>query len=75
MTYANNCDKKFKFFTFMSKKRKTNALVAIAIFAALALNSACESNGWPLVGNIFGWFLIVGGLFMVVDTEIKEREQ
>lgn len=75
LTYANNCDKKSKILRFMSKKRKINALVAIAIFAALALNSACESNGWPLVGNIFGWLLIVGGLFMVVDHRFKEEEQ
>ena len=59
----------------MSKKRKINALVAFAIFAALALESACKTNGMAFVGNVFGWSLIVGGLFMVVDTEIKEREQ
>lgn len=58
----------------MSKNRKINALVAIIIFAGLALNAAFESEGIALAGNIFGYFLIVGGLFLVVDNRIKNTE-
>ena len=57
----------------MKKARLINAMVAIVILVALSLNAACESNGWPLVGDIFGWSLLIGGSFLVVDNYIKER--
>jgi len=56
------------------RKRQKNAVVALTIFAALALNSACNNSGWALVGEIFGWSLIVGGLFLVVDNKLKKME-
>ena len=57
------------------KARKINGIVAVVVFVALAGNAFCESNGWALVGNIFGWAIIVAALWMVVDNKIKEREQ
>ena len=77
LTCANFSAKKVKFFELfneMSKKRIINGLVAMAIFAALSMNAACNTNGWPLVGEIFGWSLIVAILFIVVDHRIKEKE-
>lgn len=56
------------------RKRQKNAVVALTIFAALALNSACNNSGWALVGEIFGWSLIIGGMFLVVDNKLKKME-
>lgn len=56
------------------RKRQKNALIAIAIFAALSINACFENSGWALVGEIFGWSLIVGGLFLVVDNKLKKTE-
>lgn len=56
---------------FSMRKRQINAVVALTIFAALALNSACNNSGWALVGEIFGWSLIIGGMFLVVDNKLK----
>ena len=58
----------------MSKKRIINLLVAIVILVALSFNAACESTGWALFGNIFGWTILVGVSFAVVDHHIKEKE-
>ena len=58
----------------MSKNRIINLLVAIAILVALSFNAACESTGWALAGNIFGWAILVGVSFAVVDHHIKEEE-
>ena len=55
-------------------KRQINAVVALTIFAALAINAATYCSGWALVGDIFGWALLVGGSFIVVDNKIKEGE-
>ena len=59
----------------MTKARKINALVAASIWAALALNAACECNGWSLVGDVIGWALLVGATFLVIDNKIKEMQQ
>lgn len=53
--------------------RKINLAVAIFVFVALAGNAATECTGWALAGDVFGWLLIVGILFAVVDNYIKER--
>lgn len=58
----------------MSTKRILNGLIALAILAALSINAASNTNGWTLVGEIFGWSLLVGGSFLVVDNRIKESE-
>ncbi len=59
----------------MSKKRIINALVAVAIFASLSINATFDSEGIALAGNIFGYFLLVGILALVVDNHIKEVQQ
>lgn len=56
----------------MKKHRIINAIVALTIFAGLSINAACESDGFALAGNIFGYLLLVGGLFMVIDNKIKQ---
>ena len=58
----------------MSTKRILNGILAIAILAALSINAACNTDGWTLVGEIFGWTLLIGGTFLVVDNRIKESE-
>ena len=60
--------------TIMSA-RQTNALLAIVVLMALAVNSASHNTGWVLVGEIFGWSLIIGGLWLVIDKHIKERAE
>lgn len=56
------------------KARKINTLVALVIAGALTVNALSTCNGWALVGDLFGWALIVGGLWMMVDNKLKERE-
>lgn len=58
----------------MSKKRIINAVIAVSILVALSLNAACDNTGWALVGEIFGWSIIVGVSFLAVDNHIKEME-
>ena len=53
--------------------RQIHALLAIVVLIALAVNSASHNTGWVLVGEIFGWSLIIGGLWLVIDKCIKER--
>ena len=55
--------------------RQTNALLAIVVLMALAVNSASHNTGWVLVGEIFGWSLIIGGLGLAIDKHIKERAE
>ena len=55
--------------------RQTNALLAIVVLMALAVNSASRNTGWVLVGEIFGWSLIIGGLWLAIDKHIKERAE
>lgn len=57
----------------MKKTRIINGLIAVAILAALSMHAACNTSGWPLVGEVFGWSIIVGILYLVVDNRIKER--
>ena len=57
------------------KPRTINALLAAVVLVALIVNSASNNNGWALVGEIFGWTIIVGALFAVIDNKIKENEQ
>lgn len=58
----------------MKKKRIINGVVATWILAALSVNAASNAAGWALVGELFGWTLIVGILALVVDHHIKESE-
>ena len=58
----------------MSKKRTINAIAALTIFAGLSINAACESDGFALAGNVFGYLLLVGALFLIVDNKIKSME-
>ena len=58
----------------MSKKRTINAIVALTIFAGLSINAAFESDGFALAGNVFGYLLLVGALFLIVDNKIKNIE-
>ena len=55
--------------------RQTNALLAIVALLVLAVNSASHNTGWVLVGEIFGWSLIIGGLWLMIDNKIKERAE
>lgn len=59
----------------MSKKRIINGVIAMAIFVALSVNAAFNTSGWSLVGEVFGWSLIITMLFLVVDNHIKEKEE
>lgn len=57
------------------KPRAINVLLSAVVLAALVVNSAAHNSGWALVGEIFGWVLIVGILSAVIDNKIKENEQ
>ena len=57
----------------MKKTRIIIGLIAVIILAALSMNAACNTSGWSLVGEVFGWSIIVGILYLVVDNRIKER--
>lgn len=54
--------------------RQTNTLLAIVALMALAVNAASRNTGWVLVGEIFGWSLLVGGSWLAIDRHIKEME-
>ena len=56
-------------------KRNANRLLALVVVAALAVNAAAHTSGWALVGEIFGWALLVGAVFLVVDNKIKEMQK
>ena len=55
--------------------RNANRLLALVAVAALAVNAASHTSGWALVGEIFGWVLIIGGTYLVVDNKIKEMQE
>ena len=57
------------------KPRTINALLAAVIFVALVVNSASNNSGWALIGEVFGWSIIIGILFAVIDNKIKEMQQ
>lgn len=59
----------------MKKARLINGAAALIAAVALCGNAAIDNSGWMLAGNIFGWVLIIGTLWLVVDHEIKERAQ
>lgn len=56
------------------KARTLNRLIAVFAGVALCGNAACEECGWALAGSCFGWLLIVTGLYIIIDTKLKERE-
>lgn len=55
--------------------RVLNGIIAGITAAALSLNAACDSCGWVLVANIFGWLIIVGSMWAIVDNKLKEAQQ
>lgn len=57
------------------KARQVNILLSAVVYAALFVNSASTNYGWALVGEVFGWTIIIGSLFAVINNKIKESEQ
>lgn len=55
-------------------KRNVNRLLALVVMAALVVNAAAHNTGWALVGEIFGWSLIIGGSFLVADNKLKTED-
>lgn len=57
------------------KAKTINNLLASVVLAALVGNTLFEFDGWCSVGQMFGYSLLVGGLWLIVNNIIKEREQ
>lgn len=56
------------------KKRNVCRLLAVVVLVGLAVNAASHNDGWVLVGEIFGWALIIGGLFAIIDNKLKAED-